>query len=387
MVLEKKPFLLSILTKNLSKPSFSEQLLLIAVSSIFLPFVITCLVAIYVGCYAILNKNARKRTFRIKGNIFLFLFAILLIVVPLSYGRLYGTFAGVLGICILTFFLFAQSIMTTKLYNRTFDICCAMSIVPFIYALIQKFVMGWEFRSTGGLLNANYYATVIEFVILICVYRMITTKKSAMKYIPVILINIGGLFFCDSQSAWLPVVVGVLILLYFNGYKKHTLIFLGVSITLGIVFICVPGILPRLDRMSGTFETRINIWQTAIEGIKQSPVFGRGPLTYLDIYEQFDGYKTYHAHSLYIEPFLSHGIVGVTAILIYFLQKILFISKTKFGVNNRAIKSVMLAGVVAVMIHGITDYSIFWVQTGMLICLIVSAIGIKEPEEVELSIE
>lgn len=355
----------------------TELLLLTTVASVFMPFFITCVMVVVVAVYAVCKREIFSLIIKTKGIIILTVFCALIITVPIFYQRWISVAVGVLALCVLIFFLFAQNIMTVKLYRKSFEICCLMSIWCFAYAVVQKLVMGAAFRATAGLLNANYYATIIEFVILICVYCIITTPNTYKRYIPIIAINVVGLFLCDCQSSWLPIIVGVLILLYFNGYKKHTLVFLVIATIFMVVIIAIPGILPRLDRFPQTFKTRLNIWTTAIEGIKLHPIFGQGSLTYMYIFEQFGGYKTYHAHSLYIDPFLSFGIVGVGLITSYIIPRIIYLFKVSFGKYTVQIKSIMLASVAAVCIHGFTDFSIFWVQTGMLVCLIVSAVGIK----------
>lgn len=350
-----------------------QRILLVATVSIFMPFVITCGIALCVTVYAFCCPLVRERIVKSRNIWIVTAFGFLSIAVPSLYQHWFGVAAGVMCICGLVFMLFSETVMTKKLYHMAFNLCCIMSLWCFGYAIVQKFVIGWEFRATAGLLNANYYATVIEFVVLICVYMMITVPKSGKRYLPVIAVNIAGLFLCDCQSAWLPIIAGVLVLLYFNGYKRHTLIFLCVSMAFVITLIIIPGVLPRLDRLPQTFETRLNIWETAMQGIALEPIFGRGPMGYMDIFAMFDGYKTYHSHSLYIDPLLSFGIIGTALMLTYLVMKARELSRRSLGEGSRQIKSMILAAIVAVCVHGVTDFSIFWIQTGMLFLLILSA--------------
>ncbi|WMJ23693.1 O-antigen ligase family protein [Paludicola sp. MB14-C6] len=356
--------------KSFSKP---QLLLAITVASIFTHFIITCAVLLGVTIYALANSNIRKMMFHAKGLIWLGLFSILIIVVPSLYGRWVSALIGIAVIIVILFYLFAQSIITDELYHYTIDIACFMSLICFIVALGQKLFYGFSFRSTAGLLNANYYGTIIEFVVLLCVYRIIIGTKMPNAYIGVILINILGLFLCDCQSSWLSIIAGVFILICFNKYKKYALLFLAIASIFVCIGIFVPGILPRWDRMPQTFSTRMNIWRTAIQGIKAHPLFGQGTLTYMFINKLYKGYDTYHAHSLYLDPLLSYGIVGVGLLITYLCN---YFKALSYQVNK--IRSLVFAFVAAVCVHGITDISILWVQTGLLLLFIASGCFIEK---------
>lgn len=321
----------------------------------------------------------------VRGAKLLFVFAFLSFVVPIVYNRWISVCASFMILVIFIFMLYAQSIMTVKIYHKALDIACYMSIICFTYAIIQKIIMGISYRSTGGLLNANYYGTIIELVVIIAVYRMITNPHHAKKYIPIIAINIIGLFLCDCQSAWIAMFVGVLFVLYFNGYKKQALIFLIVASILIIVGIMVPGVLPRWGKMPQTYDTRLGIWCVALKGIKAHPIFGQGMLTYLFNYDIYGGYKTYHAHSLYLDPILSHGIVGVAIIITYIITVAFKIKNNLVLKECRYVKSIVIGAFIAICVHGFTDFSIQWIQTGMLFAFLISGAFLKNPLEASAS--
>ena len=81
------------------------------------------------------------------------------------------------------------------------------------------------------------------------------------------------------------------------------------------------------------FSKRSNIWETAVKGIQAHPLLGKGPLTYFHIYKQYHGHPTQHAHSIYLDPILSHGIIGVILAGIYFagnLKEVYLLLKSLF---------------------------------------------------------
>lgn len=354
-----------------------ELYLLAVVASLFAPFFITG-IAIFLYCvYICTDKALISKTFKSKYGYILIAFCVITLIVSICHKRLVGVAVSVGMFLIVLFFMSCTVTLTRKIYNKALDICCAMSVWCFLYALVQKLVMGMSYRSTAGLLNANYYATMIEFVIFICVYRIITRPDAYKRYIIIIAINVVALFLCDCQSAWLPIIIGVLSLLYFNGYKKHTAFFVSASVLLGIFLIAVPGILPRLDRMPQTIQTRVNIWDTAIKGIRQFPLFGQGPMSYFSTQERFGGYWTYHAHSIYLDPLLCFGIVGMLLMVTYIFLTARKMANSNYGKDSVAIKSLIFATFLAIMVHGFTDYTLFWMQTGTMFCFIISAAFMK----------
>ncbi len=342
-----------------------------------MPFLITCVMLTVAVVWAMIDMDTRKKVFTDKSNLPIYLFSVLILIVPLFYERYISALAGFGFVVTLLFSLFVKSIMDKSFFNKIMDVCCASSAICFIYSAVQKLALGTSFRATGGLLNANYYGTICEIVIIIAVYRLITNPKYKRFYISIIAINIVGIFLCDCQSAWIAVMLGVISLIFFSGHKKSGFIFLIICIFLIIIGIFTPGLLPRLDAMPQTFSTRMNIWATAIQGIKAHWLFGQGTLTYLFIYKLYDGYKTYHAHSLYLDPILNFGIVGVSIMLSYVAIMFRRVYLNRKRGLNKDIMAVVLAVVFAICVHGITDITVLWVQTGMLFLIVISGVFIK----------
>ena len=43
-------------------------------------------------------------------------------------------------------------------------------------------------------------------------------------------------------------------------------------------------------------------------------------MTYMMIFKQYAGHNTQHAHSIYLDPILSFGVIGVTTLIPYILD-------------------------------------------------------------------
>ena len=186
-----------------------------------------------------------------------------------------------------------------------------------------------------------------------------------------------GLYLCASLSAFSATAFAVMVMFIMkNRYKlavglvAATVIFIAV----GLVF---PSIFPRgLEAIDSTLDQRLSIWSTSVKGILKNPFFGTGALSYQMICEQLGGYKTYHCHNLILDTLLNYGFIGFGVMGIYIMtqMKLLYLMfKNNIGVNMDIL---FLAATAATAVHGVTDVTISWIQTGLLFILIFSSNGI-----------
>lgn len=101
-----------------------------------------------------------------------------------------------------------------------------------------------------------------------------------------------------------------------------------------------------------------------------------GPNAYQLVWPVYNGYPTFHAHNLFLDTLLNFGVVGGCAIFFYVLTQLKMLMK-RFQTNvckNRNILVLVMFS--AVLIHGCTDVTIFWIQTGMLFLLVYTSTGI-----------
>lgn len=357
--------------------------LYLCAGTIFLPFPITAAVLLCVVIWAISQKEIRQAMFEQKGIPVLLSFFILLIVVPLCWGSEWGILAGIGAIIVFLFMLYARAVITRESLLISFNICCIASIVPFIYSIIEKLILGFNFRSTAGCLNANYYGEMIEFVVLICVWNLIYNRRRYRLYLLILIMNAIGLLLCDSHSACAAIIISVALMLFLSGHWKAGLIFSAVSAVFVTISVTVPGFLPRFDKMPDTFEKRVRIWESAWNGIKAHPILGQGILTYYFSCGQYEEIYTYHAHSIYLDPLLNYGIVGVSMLVYYFSTVFQKVFQFLHNLEMRRFSILMICASAAILVHGFTDVTILWVQTGMLYFLILSGAGLKASESGE----
>ena len=306
-----------------------------------------------------------------------------ILIVPFFVSAVYNNYMGMLysmlmlAAVICAFYL--RSVMTRPLFNRMLDAACAASIVCAALALLQKaaaFPTAPDYRPVSTFTNANYYGMMVEFMVLIALYRLFSNPKERGFYCAVIAFNLVGLYLCASMSSCLGMVCAVLLMLYLKKCYKCVGLLLGVAALFALSSLLFPMIFPRVEAIDTTFGQRLSVWAAAIEGIRQHPFWGMGPTSYQLIYEIFDGYQTFHCHSLLLDTLLNYGVLGAGAIGLYiFVQcKVLLLRFRNHICNDMNI--LLTAAFTAVLVHGLTDVTVFWIQTGMLFLILFSSTGI-----------
>ena len=175
------------------------------------------------------------------------------------------------------------------------------------------------------------------------------------------------------RTALIATAFAMLVFLIINrNYKICALIAL-VALMLGIYFIINPEQFPRIEKLMDNFSVRTKIWQAAIKGIQAHPLFGQGPMTYMMIFKQYAGHNTQHAHSVYLDPILSFGILGISVLIPYITDN----CKRLFSIYKRKLNyryvALVISCIAIILIHGMLDYTIFWIHTGLLFLFIASS--------------
>lgn len=99
-------------------------------------------------------------------------------------------------------------------------------------------------------------------------------------------------------------------------------------------------------------------------------------MTYFHIYKQYGGHPTQHAHNVILDPILSHGVIGVLIMGVYFGSNLKEIYRLFVRRIDLRLCSLIVACILTVLIHGMLDYTVYWVQTGLLFLLILSSSSI-----------
>jgi hypothetical protein len=382
--------------RDLLKNRFTkeERLIIYCIISLFLPCYICAIFLLLIVCYLIYTKQLQQCFHNIKGSKYLLLFSLLSLITSLIHKNYLGALLTLVIPVIFAIIVFYMNYIHKNLFELILDILIFMSILAAIYGLIEYIMIlnrmniktfeivifdSRHDRINSVFFNANYYAMMIEFFVLMCFYKAFNLKLrlkhliSIAYYTIVIALNLFMLYLTGCRSAWPALAVGIFVLLYFNHHYKSVTILSTVLICGIIGILCFPNIFPRVDNIISYFFTRQNIWKTALKALKDNWVIGQGPLTYYHVAKQYGGHVTHHAHNVYIDPFLSHGVLGV-ACLVPFIKNgfkgCMQVAKMKV---DRSYLALVLSFIFVVLIHGITDYTIYFVQTSFVFFLVLTS--------------
>lgn len=360
----------SLFNKYFKGESTDETLLIFAVASLFLPYVLSAIVLIFIVARALILKKTRERIFKDKDTKFVLVFMLFNFASPLIFKNYLG-FAAFLALSgILFFALYLRAFMTKSLFNKIADVSAFMSIAA---AFASSFIKAPEhdMRSPSVFFNPNYYGAMITFMILLCAYRFISKEGNRIFLFLTILANLYGLLMADCQSAYFSIALGLWVLLLFKKCYKSFAVVTIVAVV-GVIFL--PHLTFIMPRISGAFENimkRADIWQAGFEAFLDVPVFGRGLLAYKQIGTLYGGPVNNHCHNIFIDMLLSFGVIGCIPLVIYLVKNII-------KIKGKESAPLILALTAAVLLHGLVDVTLIWIQTGAFAAFLLSAPYIKD---------
>ncbi len=371
----------------------SHLMISISVLAMFLPFYL-CLGIWIVQCIYLLYTRemvvAYQQSLHTK---YILLFSLLSMVVSLYYQNYIGFGCSIVVLCVLSMIVYYMKHITKELFEKLVDLILFLSIFCAIYGLFEYMgilssmgINGFEVIVLDGpnqrlnsiFFNANYYATMIEFFVMMCVYKLLKCKsfKRCIWYIGILAINFVLLYLTGCRTAWPAIGIGLLIMLMCDNQFKMFKLVLVIGIIVLIVFCIYPEIFPRTDSIAGYLDVRKKIWLVSLQSFKDHFLFGEGPLTYMHVYLQYGGVYTQHSHSIYLDPLVSYGVVGITVISPYVISNIkqlVCVYRSKVDIS---LLSLIIGTICVILIHGILDYTVYFIQTGYLFLLIIGAYAI-----------
>lgn len=374
---------------NSIKEKFAANWIYILTASILLPFYIHIPLLVITVIYLIVRNHALI-LFNFTQQKWLSIFILYVLVVSLLNRNFFG------ALITLAFFLFTVYFssylewLTAKRYLNILNIVALGSIlvalVAFYDYLKYVFTHGYtifyifqyanvQTRAEATFFNANYYGLFCVFAIVIAMYLLFKGsfgKKYRYFYYIAILFNFISIVLTASRTL-LPVLAAVVVWFIFWTQRRYFWMALGLAIAGALLIIIKPELLPRLTSIAYAFEDRFDLWSVGWEIFKSNPIFGRGTLSYMSFYYLYTDKADMHAHNLYINSLADYGIVGIgiLAILLKDFGKTL----VRLAIFKKyRLEFALISGIVAaVLIHGLIDVSIFWVQTGYIfiaVCLV-----------------
>lgn len=375
----------------------NQRYIIVAIFSMFLPFYMCGGVLIFLTLRLLWKGEIQEAYRQTPASRYILLFCGLSFVVSLFYQNYIGALCSVGILVVLSFVLYYRIHITPKLFEFITNVIIVMSVFAAFYGLLEYIGILNSFnidqfeiiifnrpqdRINSVFFNANYYAMMIEFFVCLTFYKILKIKnikrefKKFFYYVLVIFINLFLLLLTACRTAWPTIAAGILIMLIVDKHYKTCLCIFTCVLFISLYFLLNPSQFPRVDNIIAYFFTRQDIWKVAIENIKTHPLFGEGPMTYMHIYSLYKGHPTEHAHSIYLDPILCFGIIGIATILPYIIsnvKKLYLLWKKNI---DKTLVALIVSFTVMIFVHGLLDYTVFFVQTGFLYLLVASSFDV-----------
>ena len=371
--------------------SVNENVVFLAVISIFLPYYLTILTIAVLGFYVLFKTDVRNTVFSHMGAWLVPIFSGFTLITAFCYKNVLGIFCSLLFFVLFILSFYLRTIMTNELFEKALDLICVSSIFTGVTVLFERLIFAGNpnhrcFGNFFGNLyfsfyfHPNFLGSLMAAVILVCAYKVVVKRNDKKYYYAIAILAATTIFFTESMFAWIEVLVGLSILLLLA--RRHQL--LGILLIMvafaGAVLYTAPEIfekiIPRIAHADDTFTNRVLIWDFTIEEIKQNFLFGRG---FFSLF-QLSGiknppYPAVHAHNIFLEPLLSFGVIG--SLLLFSMIFILFyrVVLCKNLLRKSHVTTLIFSITAAILIHSIVDMTMLWMQTSLLYCIVMAGIG------------
>ncbi len=389
------------LLKRFSSCPAGEKIAYLTAISVFLPYFITAIMALIFFCYAMFKASERRLAFKTPYVTGVIAFSAFAFIVALDAHNIYGALTALAFFGLLIIGRYIRSVMTREIFARLTDIICYTSLFATAVAIIEKlfhlndslyrccgsFMSGYEYNYFSFYLNPNYLGAIMAVVIIVCAYKFLIRENQRLRYFVIALACLITILLTQSMFALIEMTVGVVALLFIRRrYGLVALVFGIIAlVTVGIIIITefMPNLaavlFPRTDELSGTFYSRVRIWEFALEKIPDKLWLGRGFFAYNQVSAPVDwAYKSPHSHNIAIDFVLSFGILGALlafSVVFYFIQRTIL---CKNFLKSGTATHLILAVIIGMLIHSFIDMTMLWLHTGLLYIIIFSGLGAEE---------
>jgi len=295
---------------------------------------------------------------------------------------------------ILIFFLITNNINRKTDFNSFIHLFFIIASLVSIYTIMQYY--GFDpylsdlhsLTSTIGQKNwiSNYLAMI--FPVLFSFFLLEQTKKNKMIYFFLLSILYITLMICQSRGIWISISITVILAIYiifklkfyeiFKINKRWLFLLLITFLIITIIYstdnplnksaITVPQrVISTFDEQDPSINTRLLMWKTTFEMIKDRTIFGSGigafKMNYLNYQAEFLKNNPYYmkysgkareAHNEYLQIWAELGIIGLGLFLLifyFFYKTIIDFYNNNKNVKEKIITLGLVMGITCFLIH------------------------------------
>lgn len=212
-------------------------------------------------------------------------------------------------------------------------------------------------------------------------------------YVLVFIIFVLGIILSFSRSAWLGIIVGVVLLLLLlrkdihrfwklSSFHSRVPIYLAILSTVILISAFYPQITAKVTQFDQNQDQaiagRAQYNQIALKMIKKTPLFGVGYHNFVERMPQYSAqplewWQLQPAHNIYILALAEVGVFGFLCLIIAILTLVIFAIYRlrsrwhRLSDDAQIAFSGILCAVIALLIIGMLDHYLWDIQQGMLL--------------------
>jgi O-antigen ligase len=280
------------------------------------------------------------------------------------------------------------------------------------YAIIQqshgsRMVLNLErpdqygMRASGTYFCPNHFANLLSLLIPLAVALLVTGSAGApLRLLSgyVLLLFLPVLFLTQSRSGWIGAVVGLSSTVCLIARRRSRRLFRLMLVMIPVVLAVMGWLLwtysPTVRaRVTGAslatpdtaVQARFLMWKDTIPMIRDKPVFGHGPGSYVWVYPRYKTqpaqYLFNYAHNEYLHVLAEYGAVGFAlfaAFLLWALAQFMRWSQAASRDKDAHLAAALVGSVLGAMAHGFFDFNfhIFSINHALVLMAGVAAAGL-----------
>lgn len=198
-----------------------------------------------------------------------------------------------------------------------------------------------------------------------------------------------GLLLTFSRGAVLAAGIVIVCVLFIGQRRRLAALAAGAGVLLGAALALTAS--ARIDNLfsGGSGSLRLDLWSSAIEMIRNHPIFGIGLDQFLYVYtpryvkpEAWSERFTSHPHDIILDSWLSLGIMGLVLALAFVG---ILIAATIRLARKRSVLGLAAAGAMfAGILHGLVDNGYFLPDLALIFWFLTAIIAVEAYERLDL---
>ena len=314
----------------------------------------------------------------------------------------------------LIYFLIINNINDKVQFNSLIKLFFLTSFIISLYTLAQYYDFDPYLNNLHSLTSTigqkNWISNYIGMFFLIALIHFLLEdiKKNKIIYFLLLSILYATLMICQSRGIWISIILSLLIGIFFifkfkivrtfKNNRKWLFLLLLTFLLITIIYstenplnksaITAPQrALSTFDKQDPSINTRLLIWRTTLQMIKDNPLLGSGignfKINYLnyqaDLLQKNPNYIKYIAnakesHNEYLQMSAELGIVGLgvfLSILFIFYSSILNYLEKKINNKDKIIVFGLLMGITFFLFHSLFSFPLHVPVLGLNFFIIV----------------